>query len=621
VRQLGTLDWSIILGYLALAVTAGVLVSRRAGKSIESYFVAGRQLPWWWLGTSMVATTFAADTPLVVTGMVAAYGVAGNWFWWSWAFSHISMAVVFAALWRRARVLTDAELVELRYSGRSATLLRGFKAIFFAVLINGIVLGWVIRAMSKIAGPFVHWDQWLGAARFAALEAAWPPWLLFGTLSDTLTVIALFGLVVLYSTLGGIRGVILTDLVQFAIAMVAAIAFAVVAVGEVGGMGGLVAGLAEHYGDAAQILAFIPASDAAWLPVQVFLIYLAVQWWAQYFSDGSGYLAQRLFTARSDAHAEGGGLWFCVANYGLRTWPWVLIGLVALVVFPLGAAPAGQGAEIVARDREMAYPVLMAQLLPAGLLGLLFAGLLAAFMSTVDTHINWGSSYLVNDLYRRFLRPQASERELVVVSRLTVVGLSLLAVGIASQISSIEKAWRFFIALGAGLGLPAILRWLWWRVNAWTEIAGMTVAVIAAVVLYARYPDTRDEYLLVVIVALATTASLIATFVTRPVPREHLQRFFDRVRPPGWWAGMGGVTSRRAARWIALAWCAGNAAVFALMFGTGHLLFGRPVLGGALLAGGGLAAWLTLAGTRAARRVLGVEATAAGELAPATDAG
>src|SRR5690606_16103217 len=234
--------------------------------------------------------------------------------------------------------------------------------------------------------------------------------------------------------------------VQFAIAMVAAIAFAVVAVGEVGGMGGLVAGLAEHYGDAAQILAFIPASDAAWLPVQVFLIYLAVQWWAQYFSDGSGYLAQRLFTARSDAHAEGGGLWFCVANYGLRTWPWVLIGLVALVVFPLGAAPAGQGAEIVARDREMAYPVLMAQLLPAGLLGLLFAGLLAAFMSTVDTHINWGSSYLVNDLYRRFLRPQASERELVVVSRLTVVGLSLLAVGIASQIRSTEKAWRFFIA-------------------------------------------------------------------------------------------------------------------------------------------------------------------------------
>ncbi|HEX6937928.1 MAG TPA: hypothetical protein VF158_00850, partial [Longimicrobiales bacterium] len=412
-RQLTTLDWSIVLGYLAVALAAGVFVSRRAGRSIESYFIAGRQLPWWWLGTSMVATTFAADTPLVVTGMVAEHGIAGNWFWWSWAISHVSMAVVFAALWRRSGVLTDAELVELRYAGRGATLLRGFKAIFFAVLINGIVLGWVIRAMSKIAEPFVHWDAWLGPARFAALEAAWPSWLLFGTLNDTLTVLALFTLVVLYSTLGGIRGVILTDLLQFGIAITASVLFAAIAVGEVGGLAGLRAGLAEHYEDAAQILAFVPSSDAAWLPVQVFLVYLAVQWWAQYFSDGSGYLAQRLFTARNDAHAEAGGLWFCVANYGLRTWPWVLIGLVSLVLFPLGVEATGEAAELVVADREMAYPVLMAELLPAGLLGLLFASLLAAFMSTVDTHINWASSYLVNDLYRRFVRPAASQRELV----------------------------------------------------------------------------------------------------------------------------------------------------------------------------------------------------------------
>jgi len=299
----------------------------------------------------------------------------------------------------------------------------------------------------------------------------------------------------------------------------------------------------------------------------------------------------------------------------------VLIGLVALVVFPLGGIPEGEGAAVVAAGREMAYPVLMARLLPAGLLGLLFASLLAAFMSTVDTHINWGSSYLVNDVYRRFLRPQAGQRELVVASRLTVVGLSLLAVGIASQITSIEKAWRFFIALGAGLGLPAILRWLWWRVNAWTEIAGMTVAVIAAVVLYALYPDARDEYLLVVIVALATTASLVATFVTPPVPRDHLQRFFDRVRPPGWWSGMGGTASRRAAGWIALAWCAGNAAVFSLMFGVGHLLFGRWAGGAGLLGGGGLALWLTFAATRTVRRSLGADAAAQPELAPATDAG
>ncbi|HEX7117558.1 MAG TPA: hypothetical protein VF212_02140, partial [Longimicrobiales bacterium] len=441
-RQLTALDWSIVVGYLALALAAGILVSRRASRSIESYFIADRDLPWWWLGTSMVATTFAADTPLVVTGMVAAHGIAGNWFWWSWAVSHVSTAVVFAALWRRSGVLTDAELVELRYAGRSATLLRGFKAVFFAVLINGIVLGWVFRAMSKIARPFVHWDAWLGAGRFGALDAAWPDWLLFGTLGDTLTVLALFAMVVLYSTMGGIRGVILTDLLQFAIAMVGSILFAVYAVGAVGGIDGLMAGLAEHYDDPSQILAFVPGTDAAWLPVQVFLVYLAVQWWAQYFSDGSGYIAQRLFTAKSDAHAEGGGLWFCVANYGLRTWPWILIGLVSLVLFPLGAAGGGSAAgaagaadadalagiagaagaggssaaaaaAIVAGDREMAYPALMALLLPAGVLGLLFASLLAAFMSTVDTHINWASSYLVNDLYRRFVRPAASQRELV----------------------------------------------------------------------------------------------------------------------------------------------------------------------------------------------------------------
>ncbi|HEX6940275.1 MAG TPA: sodium:solute symporter family protein [Longimicrobiales bacterium] len=641
-RELTALDWLIVVGYLALALAAAILVSRRASRSIESYFVADRDLPWWWLGTSMVATTFAADTPLVVTGMVAAHGIAGNWFWWSWAVSHVSTAVVFAALWRRSGVLTDAELVELRYAGRSAMLLRGFKAIFFAVLINGIVLGWVFRAMSKIAQPFVHWDAWLGADRFAALDAAWPDWLLFGTLGDTLTVLALFAMVVLYSTMGGIRGVILTDLIQFAIAMVGSIVFAVYAVGAVGGVDGLMAGLVEHYGDPSQILALVPGADAAWLPVQVFLIYLAVQWWAQYFSDGSGYIAQRLFTAKSDAHAEGGGLWFCVANYGLRTWPWILIGLVSLVLFPLGAeggggaagatgvagaagadalagvaGVAGAGASgadaaaaMVAGDREMAYPVLMALLLPAGVLGLLFASLLAAFMSTVDTHINWASSYLVNDLYRRFVRPAASQRELVAASRVAVVAISLLAIVIASHIGSVEKAWKFFVALGAGLGLPAILRWLWWRVNAWTEIAGMTVATVAAPVLYTVFPDTRDEYLLVAIVALATAASLVATFVTPPEPREHLARFFERVRPPGWWGGLGGAASRRAAARIALGWVAGNVAVFGLMFGVGYLILGRPWLGTAVTAAGGIAVWLTLAATRAARVALGIaEAT------------
>ena len=352
-RPLAPLDWGIVGAYLLLALAAGVLVSRRAGTSIDSYFIADRNLPWWWLGTSMVATTFAADTPLVVVGLIAAYGVAGNWFWWSWAIGHVALAVVFAALWRRAHVLTDAELVELRYTGRSATLLRAFKAFFFAVVINGIVLGWVIRAMAKIAAPFIDWRSWLGVDVVAAIAAYWPGWLMVGTMNDTLTVVALFALITLYSSMGGIRGVILTDLLQFVIAIVASVTFAWIAVAHVGGLDGMRVALDVHY-DADALLAFVPGPNAAWLPLHIFVIYIAVQWWAQYFSDGSGYLAQRLFTARSDAHAQAGGLWFALANYALRTWPWVLVGLVALVMFPLDAPGDGAAAAMVAADREMA---------------------------------------------------------------------------------------------------------------------------------------------------------------------------------------------------------------------------------------------------------------------------
>jgi Na+/proline symporter len=594
---------AIVLAYLALALAAGVLLARRAGSSIESYFVAGRGLPWWWLGTSMVATTFAADTPLVVTGLVANYGVAGNWFWWSWAISHVSMAVVFAALWRRARVLTDAELVELRYGGRPAAVLRAFKAVFFAIVINGIVLGWVIRAMVKIAAPFAQWDSWIGAERLAAFEAAWPAALTIGGPGDTLTVLTLFGLIAVYSSLGGIRGVILTDLFQFALAMFASVVFAWLALAHIGGLDGLMAGLGRHY-DAGQVLAFVPSSDAAWLPLQIFLIYIAVQWWAQYFSDGSGYLAQRLFTARDDAHAEGGALWFAVANYSLRTWPWVIIALVAIVVYPLGTEGVSAGAEMVAADREMAYPVLMGELLPTGLLGLMFASLLAAFMSTVDTHINWGSSYLVNDLYRRFLRPDASDRELVAVGRISVFLLAFLAVLVAARISSIESAWRFFIALGAGLGLPSMLRWIWWRVNAWTEIVGMAVATAAALILYPLFPGVRDEYLLLVIIAVSMTAAFIVTFLTAPVPEPHLAEFVRRVRPPGWWGTVPGAASRQAMRWIAAAWVAGNIGVFGITFGIGHAVLGRPLQGALMIIAGLVAIRVTLLATAQAREGL-----------------
>lgn len=584
---LATIDCVIVVAYLVLVLVVGIRASRSAGRSLQSYFVAGRSLPWWWLGTSMAATTFAADTPLVVAGLVAEHGVAGNWFWWSWAFSHVSIAVVFAALWRRSEVLTDAELIELRYHGRAAAVLRAFKAGFFAVLLNALILGWVVRAMVKIAVPFVDWEAWIGADALAAFAHVWPSSLQVGRgAGDTLTVLALFGLIALYSSLGGIRGVILTDLVQFGLALIGSIAFAWIAVDEVGGLDGLRTQLANRY-DADRLLAFVPGVDAAWLPLQVFLVYVGVQWWAQYFADGSGYLAQRLFTARDERHATAGALWFSLLNYAVRSWPWILVALVALVLHPLDAGAGAQGgAAIVSADREMAYPVLMAELLPAGLLGLLFVSLLAAFMSTVDTHLNWGASYLANDVYKRFLDRGASEARLLAVSRFGVVALAAMGVLVASRIDSIEQAWRFFVALGAGLGLPSMLRWLWWRANAWTEIAGLSVAVLAAAVLYPLFPAARAESLLLAIVALSTIAALVATWLTPPVPLAHLQAFVDRVRPPGRWRGMRGAASHRELSRLIVAWVAGNAGLFATLFGIGHLLLGRPAVGAVLLLAG-----------------------------------
>lgn len=603
--SLAVIDWTIVAAYLVAALLVGAWVSRTAGRSVESYFVADRSLPWWWLGTSMAATTFAADTPLVVAGLVAKHGVAGNWLWWSWAISHVSVAVVFAALWRRSRILTDAELIELRYAGRSGAWLRGFKAAFFAIFINAIILGWVVRAMVKIAAPFVDWPAWLGPEAVAGFAALWPETLLVGTPGDTITVLVLFGVIGVYSSLGGIRGVILTDLVQFAMALVGGTLFAWFAIDHVGGLQGLRDGLARHY-DVGALLAFVPAQDAAWLPLHVFLIYVAVQWWAQYYSDGSGYLAQRLFTARDERHAVGGALWFVVLNYAVRTWPWVLVALVALLVFPLGA-PGEGAAGVVANDREMAYPVLMAQLLPAGVLGLLFASLLAAFMSTVDTHLNWGASYLTHDLYRRFVDPDASQSRLVWISRLAVLLLAAMGVVVASRIDSIEQAWRFFIALGAGLGLPSMLRWFWWRANAWTEIVGIVAAVMSAMVLYPLFPDARAEHLLVAIVGIATTCALVATCLTPPVPREHLAAFVHRVRPPGWWHGLPGAAPKEAMLWLGAAWMAGNAGVFALMFGIGHLLLGPRALGASLALGGLLLLWATLSASARYRLASGLQ--------------
>lgn len=571
------IDWFFIFMYLSFAFAAGILLSPKAGKSLVSYFVADRKLPWWWLGTSMVATTFAADTPLVITGFVAADGISANWFWWSWAIGYMAMTVFFAGKWRRMEVLTDVEFVELRYGGKPAIILRMVKAFYLSILVNSIVLGWVFKAMSKITGPFLDWKDLLGADRFAIIQNVWPSFLIFDSLNNTITVLILFLVVIVYSSMGGIQGVILTDLVQFALGMGGAILFAVYAVSSQGGVSGLLSKMEEIYPDKHKsILSFWPDFQEASLPINVFLIFISVQWWAQYYSDGSGYLAQRIHTAKNPKEAEKGSLWFNVANFMIRTWPWILTALVTLVVFPLHD-PTKYFSEgwIVGGDREMGYPILMKLILPNGILGIVFASLMAAFMSTADTHINWGASYIVNDFYLRFVHPKADDKTLVKASRIAVVTMSIIAILVATQIQSIANAWKFLLAFASGMGLPQILRWIWWRTNAWTELSGMITALILSMILYPSFPNVRSEYLLFWVAIGSVVVSILVTFLTPPVPQNTLDDFIKRVDPIGFWKGEDDKKRLEDFYKKIFLWLLGTAALFFGMFSLGYFFLLR----------------------------------------------
>jgi SSS family transporter len=577
------LDWSILGGYIAFAFIVGLLVRKLASHNLDSYFLAGRSLPWWWLGTSMVATTFAADTPLAIAGLVAEDGLAGNWLWWGSILTYTTMTVFFARKWSASRVLTDVELISIRYDGTSARILRLFKACYLSIIINGIVMGWVFKAMNKITTPFIQWDQLLGQSTFAAISSSWPAFLQLGDVNNSLTILVIFSFVVVYSSIGGIRGVVVTDLLQFAMAIGASVTFTVLAVQYVGGLDGLVQKLEGIYPErSGQLLQFFPSTTGEVFPFDIFLIYIGVLWWGQYFSDGSGYLAQRINTARSQQDAEKGSFWFMFAHFGLRTWPWLMVGLVCLVVFPLDNATANfEAGARVAEDREMAYPVLMKQILPPGLLGLTFTSLVAAFMSTVDTHINWGASYLVNDVYKGEINPNASQKQLVRLSRVVVVGMAVLSVAIATQIDSIGNAWKFFFALGAGMGMPQILRWVWWRANAWTEIAGISTSMVMATGFLLFFPEQQQEYLLLFSALGSVVVALTVTFLTKPVDQAVLQGFADRVQPFGHWPQhVVTITNQRSTFYHTMQkWTVTVVGTFALMFGTGYLLLTDYAIG------------------------------------------
>ncbi|MDE0394691.1 MAG: Na+:solute symporter [Gammaproteobacteria bacterium] len=556
------LDWAVILAYFALATTIGVSLTRRGGRSVADYFVGGRALPWWLAGTSMVATTFAADTPLAVTELVAQYGVAGNWLWWNMVMSGILTVFFYARLWRRAGVLTDVEFTELRYGGRPAAVLRAFRAGYLALPVNLIVMGWVNLAMVEIASVA------LDIPRLAAL-------------------LVCFLLAAGYSVLSGLWGVVVTDFFQFGLALGGAVVLAVFAVEAVGGISGLEAGLADVYGSAEAATSLLPATGVAWMPAITFAVYLAMNWWASWYPGaepgGGGYVAQRIFSARTERDGLLATLWFNVAHYALRPWPWILVALSTTVLYP-GLENPRQG-----------YVMAILDLLPPGLTGLLLAGLAAAYMSTISTQLNWGASYLVNDLYARFLDRGKGEAHLIRVSRAATLVLMLASLVVTYFMSSIEGAWRFLLAIGAGTGLVLILRWYWWRINAWSEIAAMVASLVVSLVLWfgaGLDPDDPGQWagIMIVTVACSTAAWLAVTFLTRPEPDEVLEGFYRRVRPGG--AGWSTVSRRLGfgreeieggtLNWTN--WVAGVVAVYTALFGTGKLIFGAWGEAAALLA-------------------------------------
>jgi Na+/proline symporter len=508
-------DWLVVAAYCVVALAIGGLLARRAGKSMSEFLLSGRSLPWWLAGTSMVATTFAADTPLAITGIVRTKGIAGNWFWWNLVMSSMLWTFFYARLWRRTGLLTDVEFIELRYSGRAAAFLRGLKAAYSAILVNCIVLGWVILGMTKIGVVTLGLSD-VGAISMLGREVS-PG----AALTFLLVILALA-----YSVLSGMWGVVVTDFFQFALAMTGSIVLAIAAVKHVGGIGNIRPLMQASEAAPASVLRFAPEPGAGQLALITFGVYLGVQWWAFRNADGGEYIGLRAMACRDDRHARLSILWYSFAHYVLRPWPWILVGLISIIVYPKLSDP------------ELGYPKMMMEFLPVGIRGLMVASLLAAFMSTVDTHLHWGASYLANDIYKRFIHPSASDKHYVLAARVGMILMAALAVWASSIMTSIEWAWKFLVAIGAGVGLVYLLRWYWWRINAWSEISAMLCSLAAAAALFSS-PLGAREYegvRLLMIVAGSTVMWLTVTFLTRPTKQENLKEFYRRVRPggPGW---------------------------------------------------------------------------------------
>lgn len=556
--QLTTLDWVIVLVSIALSFAPAIYLMRRAGSSTTEFFTSGRAAPWWLIGVSMVATTFSTDTPNLVTNLVREHGVANNWVWWAFLLTGMSTVFFYARMWRRSGVLTDLEFYEIRYSGKAAAMVRGFRAVYLGLFFNIVIMATVNLAAAKIANVLLGWPMW-----------------------ETLAVCAVIN--VAFASIAGLWGVLVTDMFQFVIAMVASVSAAYFALQQpqVGGLSGLMAQIPPS------TLQLLPDFNDWTLTLSVLVLPLTISWWSVWYPGsepgGGSYIAQRILAAKSERDALGGTLFFNLAHYALRPWPWIIVALSSMLVFPQlsDIAKAFPYLEPSMIGHDMAYPAMLT-FLPAGFLGLMVAGLLAAYVSTISTHLNWGTSYLVHDLYRRFFRNDASERHYVWMGRLVTALLMLLAAGMTFLLESARSSFELLLSIGAGSGLLYLLRWYWWRINAWSEIAAMAVSFVVAVGFFVAGKTgyaVGANIVLLVTVGVTTVAWVGATLLTRPESEETLVAFYRLVRPagPGWRdisrkAGVG--PSPDSLPQQLLGWILGCTFVYATLFGAGSALYG-----------------------------------------------
>ena len=557
---LSILDWSVIAAYFLFNFGIAIYYARRARGSTTEFFLSGRDVPWWLAGTSMVATTFAADTPLAVTGLVARNGIAGNWLWWNFVMSGMLTVFLYARLWRRAGVMTDIEFAELRYSGKPAAFLRGFRALYLGLPINCIILGWVNLAMVKIIEITLKQDK-----RHAMY-----------------VVIGMLLFTAFYTAISGLWGVLVTDLFQFVLKMAMVIVLAVLAVNAVGGIDSLktkINALDAASAETGSRLAFFPSYDSAWMPAITLFVFLAVNWWASWYPGaepgGGGYVAQRIFSAKNEKHGLLATLWFNIAHYALRPWPWILTALASVILYPQLA------------DKESGYiqTLVDPNVFPTYLRGFMLAAFAAAYMSTIGTQLNWGASYVINDFYRRFVERTGSERHYVIASQVVTLILMVASLIVTFYLESISGAWKLLLVTGAGTGTVLLLRWFWWRINAWSEVSAMITAAIVSLFLQLVWKWDSDKprefaYLMLVTVAITSVVWIAVTLLTRPEPIETLTVFYRRVRPegPGWnrvaaIAGFAGAHAEGRLATQFFNWFLGCALIYGSLFGIGKLIF------------------------------------------------